>query len=110
MPDRLHLCRRSTDGWRMPPRIAGLVVLVTLCVAAPAAAADLCVSPRTGCTAPNTFGTVQGALNAAAGDGDADRVLLGGKIYTAPAAGFTYDAAGAPLELAGGRTTVLAGL
>jgi hypothetical protein len=76
--------------------------------AAPAAAAsDVCVAPRTGCAI--SFVDLHDALNAAAADVDADRVLLGAAAYDADG-GFTYDSP-APVEIAGdpGGGTVLFG-
>ncbi|HEX8205323.1 MAG TPA: hypothetical protein VF587_04615, partial [Solirubrobacteraceae bacterium] len=88
-----------------------LVVAALAALAAPAAARaeDLCVAPKAGCTAPNTFFDLQDALDDAASDPDADRVLLAAGLH-ASATGFVYDDS-ADVEVAGDPAggTVLGG-
>lgn len=91
----------------MPARVAVLAVLLSLATAVPAAAEDVCVIPRGGCAPASTYQEVQAALDSAAADADADRVLLGAKTYEGSGPGFAYDAPGAPVEIAGVAGTVL---
>jgi hypothetical protein len=82
-------------------RSALLSALALLVVPTAAQAADLCVAPAGSCPAPQTFATLQPALDAAAAAPGADRVLLGAATYTAPStAGFTLDQDD-PVELVG---------
>ena len=70
-----------------------LAVGCILCAAAPAQADDFCVSPADSCTAANTFGTLQPALDAADNRAGDDRVLIGAGTFTAPSSGFAYSGA-----------------
>ena len=92
---------RSTPQRRnvFSPRAAGAAAFITLlllCAPAVASATDYCVQPASSCSPANTYpasGTgVQAALDAAAGAGAGNRVLLGAGTYTAPTTvGFKYD-------------------
>lgn len=91
------------------------LILVAAAIAAPgpapALAEDLCVTPQATCAPGKTYATPQQALDAAAADGDADRVLIGPGDFVAPGPdGLTYVSAN-PVEIVGaGRDeTVLLG-
>jgi hypothetical protein len=77
-----------------------------------AAATDYCVTPNIDC-AQNNVGTFQDALNQAASNNDADRILLGADTYVPPPGqdGFIYSSWDAPVEIVGsGRgQTILTG-
>src|SRR5437763_16833681 len=75
---------------------AAFITLLLLCAPAVASATDYCVQPAASCSPANTYpasGTgVQAALDAAAGAGAGNRVLLGSETYTAPTtAAYKYD-------------------
>jgi len=84
-----------------------LPVLGLLAVPSLAAADTFCVQPESSCAGPNTFATVQGALDAANGNGAGvrDMVLLGAATYTENPS----DAGGNPVDIVGkgtGQTTI----
>ncbi len=93
----------------MVSKIAWTALLLLAAVPALAEAANYCVAPNTGCGSRNVA-TLQQALGQADNETDADRIFLGAATYTAPsAAGFVYNAPGAPVEIigAGAASTTL---
>ena len=84
-------------------------VLFALAAPGIASADTLCVQPQASCTGPNTYATVQGALDAANanGAGVRDTVLLGAATYTEN----VTDAAANNVDIVGagtGQTTITA--
>lgn len=104
---------RESVGTRrgLPALLCGGAASVLFALTAPgiASADTLCVQPEASCTGPNTYTTVQGALDAASGNGDgvSDTVLLGAATYTenvTAAGGNQVDIVGAGT----GQTTITA--
>lgn len=91
------------------------LILVAAAIAAagpaPALAEDLCVTPQATCAPGKTYATPQQALDAAAADGDADRVLLPAGSFAAPDEnGLTYVSSNVVEIVGAGRAeTVLQG-
>ena len=76
-------------------------VVLGAALPAVASATDYCVAPNTGCEA-NNVDTLQVALDKAAANDDADRVLLGVGTYVAESlTGFDYNSQTAPVEIVG---------
>jgi len=93
---------------RMAP-LCGAVILLALATPGVASADTLCVQPEASCTGPNTYPTVQAALDAANGNGAGvrDTVLLGAATYTEN----VTDVAGNEVDIVGagtGQTTITA--
>ena len=85
------------------------VALCALTAPSIASADTLCVQPETSCTGPNTYATVQAALDAANGNGSGvrDTVLLGAATYTEN----VTDVGGNQVDIVGagtGQTTITA--
>ncbi len=107
------ICPRMGDeGHTRLRRLLPLCVAASLlALAAPSAASadTLCVQPESSCTAPNTYPTVQGALDAANGNGAGvgDTILLGAATYTEN----VTDVGGNQVDIVGagtGQTTITA--
>src|SRR3954471_11425990 len=71
-------------------RLTLIAAALLLVPAGTARATDYCVSPETGCSAANTFDSIQPALSAAQAPGY-DRVLIGSGTFDLPANGLVYN-------------------
>ena len=91
----------------LPALLCAGAIVCALAAPSLAAADTFCVQPEASCAPANTHATVQGALNAANGNGAGvrDTVLLGATTYTENVS----DAGGNPVDIIGkgtGQTTI----